>query len=41
MHKDVFNIEANIMQDLNITEIKKVSGGNMPESSVGGTYDWN
>ena len=37
LHELIFNIEANIMQDLNINEIEKVPGGNMPESSVGGT----
>ena len=29
------------MQELSVNEIEEVSGGNMPESSVGGTYDWN
>lgn len=29
------------MQELNFEEIEVVSGGNMPESSVGGTIGWN
>lgn len=29
------------MQELEINEIEVVSGENMPESSVGGTYDWS
>jgi len=29
------------MQELNAHEIEEVSGGNMPESSVGGSWDWN
>jgi hypothetical protein len=41
LHELVFNVEANIMQDLNINEIEKVSGGNMPESSVGGSSGWS
>jgi hypothetical protein len=28
------------MQELNLYEIEEVSGGNMPESSVGGSLDW-
>lgn len=28
------------MQELNFEEIEVVSGGNMPESSVGGSLDW-
>lgn len=27
------------MQELSSTEIEEISGGNMPESSVGGTVD--
>ena len=27
------------MQELSSTEIEEISGGNMPESSVGGTLD--
>ncbi|MEG0881010.1 MAG: hypothetical protein RSH52_07070 [Janthinobacterium sp.] len=40
LYELTFNIEAIIMQDLNINEIEKVSGGNMPESSVGGNTSW-
>lgn len=29
------------MQELNFEEIEIVSGGNMPEASVGGNSDWN
>ena len=29
------------MQELNFEEIEVVSGGNMPETSVGGSSDWN
>jgi len=29
------------MRELNINEIEKVSGGNMPETSVGGDTDMN
>ncbi|MFZ4878269.1 bacteriocin [Janthinobacterium sp. Mn2066] len=29
------------MQELNTHELEEVSGGNMPESSVGGTIGWN
>jgi hypothetical protein len=29
------------MQELNTNEIDEVSGGNMPESSVGGSSDWS
>jgi hypothetical protein len=37
----IFNIELNNMQELNTHEIDEVSGGNMPESSVGGDSDMN
>lgn len=29
------------MQELNVNEIEVVSGGNMPEGSVGGSLDWS
>jgi hypothetical protein len=29
------------MQELNFEEIEIVSGGNMPEGSVGGSLDWS
>ncbi|MDN2670696.1 hypothetical protein OX459_04720 [Janthinobacterium sp. SUN026] len=36
-----FNIKVNNMQELNFEEIEIVSGGNMPEASVGGGSDWS
>ena len=41
LHELTFNIKVNSMQELNFEEIEVVSGGNMPESSVGGTYGWD
>jgi hypothetical protein len=29
------------MQELNLEEIEVISGGNMPESTVGGSLDWD
>lgn len=29
------------MQELNVEEVEVVSGGNMPESSVGGSSGWD
>jgi len=37
----IFNSKENNMQELSANEIEEVSGGNMPESSVGGTIGWN
>lgn len=41
LHELTFNIKVNSMQELNFEEIEVVSGGNMPESSVGGDSDMN
>jgi copper(I)-binding protein len=41
LHELTFNNKVNNMQELNFEEIEVVSGGNMPESSVGGSSGWN
>jgi hypothetical protein len=41
LHELTFNIKVNNMQELNFEEIEIVSGGNMPEASVGGSSDTN
>ena len=41
LHELTFNIKVNSMQELNFEEIEVVSGGNMPETSVGGNSDWS
>jgi hypothetical protein len=35
----ILKIEANTMQELNVNEIDVVSGGLLPESSVGGSVE--
>ncbi|MNM48247.1 hypothetical protein D3C81_592270 [compost metagenome] len=39
LHELILNIKENRMQELNAHEVEVVSGGVMPESSVGGTSD--
>ncbi|WP_285896825.1 hypothetical protein [Janthinobacterium sp. JC611] len=35
----ILKTEVNVMQELNVNEIEEVSGGLLPEASVGGNAD--